>query len=176
VEGNVLGVIGYLLALIKEMSDVIYLPDPSFPPPRDLLGEVFSDSFPIAGRNTLLENDIMLYRHVYELWRKKLGNTILPPVVERKFADWKFADFYIYDERISTEPDPSEQRRIKWALGLLQDHLPHEKLPLADYLVHSCIVQDAKSIVHGRRVAVFDNGLKALGWRDGRGCFMLHQV
>jgi hypothetical protein len=33
VEGNVLGVIGYPLALTKEMSDVIYLPDPSFPSP-----------------------------------------------------------------------------------------------------------------------------------------------
>ncbi|TVY69029.1 Heterokaryon incompatibility protein 6 OR allele [Lachnellula suecica] len=105
------------------------------------------------------EHAIMLYRRIYESWQTKLGPDVLPPLAEQKLSD--------YHERGQQEKSLKwgaslKLDRILWALGRPDPSLSTQSLALADYIVKSSTGNGSKTIVHGRRIALLENGTSAI--------------
>ena len=94
---------------------------------------------------------IMLYRDIYDHWRKILVYEVLPPLVEQKISDY-------YMDGKNRRLEPNKEVRILWALGFT-DSASTEILTVADYLVRATKAQSERSIIQGRRVALLENGI-----------------
>jgi hypothetical protein len=154
-EHSILGVLGNPLTRIKNRSQVIDLHNMDFSSVRGLDNWSFNSLTKNAGQLRATEKHIMLYRAIYERWRKELGYEVLLPLVERKISDY-------YRDSETHFTDTGKETHILWALGFVEKDASTEALSVADYLVKAPRNQSERSIIQGRRVAVLDNGLTAL--------------
>lgn len=161
---SVLGVLGQTLACIRALSKVIE----SVVDSHDLSLQVETSSDTrqhsewetrayngqTGGRAT--EKQIMLYRNIYERWRKQLGPEVLIPLEERNLNDYRTS--YTTGDHDLRKDDITKHSNIRWALGT--DKWLGYEIRASDYLVKAS--RDPRnSIVHGRRVALLDKGVLA---------------
>jgi len=140
-DNSVLGLLGSIRTHVVEVTEVIEWHGSSFPQSGD---PSFSSHI---NQSTSKEKKILLYRDIYEHWRKRLGLHILPALAEQKLSDYRAKD----------DPEAWDEDKI----GRVQTALVGGQRPptsVTDYLVGFTRTPGGNRKVQGRRIALLEDG------------------